>query len=154
MEIPEELKKKWDEAVARYEEKRAALLPVLRLSQDHFGYISAEVEEAVAHYMGTTPVHIREVVTFYELFHTKPVGKNNIQFCHTLACNLNGCEPLIKQLKEKIGIKEGETSSDGKYSFSRAECLGACEMAPMMKINKDIYGPLDKDKLNEIIENL
>ena len=152
--VSKELKEKWDKAAALYEEKRAAMLPVLRLSQEHFGYISPEVEEEIAVYMDTTPVHVREVVSFYELFYTEPVGKYNIQFCHTLTCNINGCEDLIKHTKDKIGAQEGETSKDGKYTFSRAECLGACEMAPMMKINKDIYGPLTKDKIDEILKGL
>lgn len=153
MNIPKELKQKWDEVAAKYEKKRAAMLPVLRLAQEHYGFISPEVEEAVAQFIGTTPVHVREVVTFYELFRTKAEGKNQIRFCQTLSCTLAGSEDVFAYLKEKLGINEGETTPDGKFTLHRVECLGACEIAPMMQVNADFHGPLTKQKIDEILEN-
>ena len=154
MSIPAELKQKWDAASAKYEKKRAAMLPILRLSQEHYGYITPEVEQAAADYLETTPVHVREVVTFYELFRTKPEGKNEIRFCQTLSCTLAGCDDLLAYIKQKLGVEPGETTKDGKFTLHTAECLGACEIAPMMQVNKDFYGPLTKEKIDEIIRNL
>ncbi|MBI4971635.1 MAG: NAD(P)H-dependent oxidoreductase subunit E [Candidatus Omnitrophica bacterium] len=152
--IPNDLKSKWDAAAVKYEKKRAAMLPILRLAQEHFGYITPDVEFAVAEYLETTPVHVREVVTFYELFRTKLEGKNQIRFCQTLSCVLGGSEELLEYIKTKLGIESGETTKDGKFTLHTAECLGACEMAPMMQVNKDFHGPLTKEKIDEIFENM
>ncbi len=154
MNIPSELKNKWDLVSAKYEKKRAAMLPILRLSQDHFGYITPEVELAVAEYLETTPVHVREVVTFYELFRRKKEGKNEIRFCRTLSCSLLGAEDLLAYLKQKLGVEPGQTTPDEKFTLHTAECLGACEIAPMMQVNGDFHGPLTKEKIDEILKNL
>jgi len=154
MSIPSELKSKWNAVTVKYEKKRAAMLPILRLAQEHYGYITPEVEQAVAEYLDTTPVHVREIVTFYELFRMKPEGKHQIRFCQTLSCTLAGCETVCAYLKEKLGINEGETTPDGKFTLHRAECLGACEIAPMMQVDADFYGPLTKGKIDEILKGL
>ncbi|MBI4397637.1 MAG: NAD(P)H-dependent oxidoreductase subunit E, partial [Candidatus Omnitrophica bacterium] len=137
-----------------YEQKRAAMLPVLALVQEHYGYISPEAEQAVAEYFGTTPVHIHEVVTFYELFRTHPEGKHQIRFCRTLSCTLLGGVRAQKYLEEKLGIKPGETTKDGTWTLHEAECLGACEIAPMMQVDGDNYGPLDERKMDTILSSV
>ena len=152
--LPAELKAKWEKAAAKYEKKRASMLPILRLAQEHFGYITPEVEFAAAEFLETTPVHVREIVTFYELFRTKPEGKNQIRFCQTLACTLAGSEELLDYIKQKLGVESGGTTKDGKFSFHTAECLGACEIAPMMQVNKDFHGPLTKQKIDEILDGI
>ena len=154
MSMPVELIEKWNAVAKLYEKKRAAMLPVLRLSQEHFGWITPEVEAAVAEFFETTPIHVREVVTFYELFRLKPEGKNQIRFCHTLSCTLAGAENVLAHLKQKLGIQEGETTPDGKFTLHRAECLGACDIAPMMQVNGDEYGPLTCEKVVEILKQL
>ena len=151
MSMPVELVEKWNAVAKLYEKKRAAMLPVLRLSQEHFGWITPEVEAAVAEFFETTPVHVREVVTFYELFRLAPEGKNQIRFCHTLACSLAGCEDILAYLKQKLGVEEGGTTADGKFTLHRAECLGACDIAPMMQVNADLYGPLTREKVDEVL---
>ena len=152
--IPADLKKKWDDKAALYEEKRAAMLPILRLTQEHYGFISAESEHAIAEYMGITPIHVREVVTFYDEFHNEKQGKNHIWLCHTLSCSLMGCDKMLEYLEQKLGIKAGETTPDGKFTLEKAECLGACEIAPMMRVNKDFYGPLTEKKIDEVLDKM
>ena len=99
-------------------------------------------------------VHVHEVVTFYSMYHQKPVGKHHIRFCTTTSCTLTGGEKVLSHLKNKLGIKNGQTTADGKISLEEAECLCACEMAPMMQVNDKYYGPLDEKKVNEILDQL
>ena len=140
--------------VAKYEQKQAALLPILHKLQEKLGYISLALEEEIGHFLEVPPIKVREVVSFYHMFHTKPVGKYEINFCQTLSCSLLGCERLIDYTEKKLGIKSGETASDGKFTLKRVECLGACEIAPMMQISGKHYGPLTEKKIDEILDGL
>ena len=137
---------------SRYEDKRAALLPVLHFVQEKEGFISAESEKQVAEYLGIPVVHVHEVVSFYHLFHQTKKGKCHFSVCQTTSCALLGGEDIIEHLKKRLGIKHGETTADGKFSLSVVECLGACEIAPMMQCNKDYKGFLNKKKIDELIE--
>jgi len=153
-EFSEQTKKKLQEIIARYPQKRAALLPVLHLAQREFGRISFEEEKAVASLLEIKPIEVREVVTFYSMFMREPVGKYHIQVCSNLSCAILGAENLIDYLKEKLGIGLGETTADQKFTLTTVECLGACEYAPCMMINFDYYGNLDQSKIDEILDKL
>ncbi|OGW84732.1 MAG: hypothetical protein A3C35_00445 [Omnitrophica bacterium RIFCSPHIGHO2_02_FULL_46_11] len=146
-----ELKKRADQISANYPVQRAAALPVMRLIQETYGAISGEAELEIAEYFQIPPADVRELMTFYTLFYSKPKGKCHIQVCRTLSCNLLGAQKLIKYLEEKLKIKVGETTSDGQFSLDQVECLGACEIAPMAQVNKDYLGPLTKEKLDQIL---
>ncbi len=148
-----ELKKKADEITARYETKRAALLEILRLLMDHYGHLTVEIEEAVAKYLALPAIDVHEVVTFYTLYSTKPKAKHRFCVCRTLSCSLKGAPEMIQYLEEKLGIKAGETTPDGAFSIEAVECLGACEMAPMMQVNdREFVGPLSKEKIDEMLK--
>lgn len=153
-EFSEPTKKKIQEAISRYPRKKAALLPVLHLTQKEFGKVSREEEGLIAQYLGIKPIQVREAVTFYSMIHQKTIGKYHIQVCRNLSCTLMGAENLIHYIKEKLKIKEGETTPDHKFSFSTVECLGACEKAPCMMVNFDYYGHLNKKKIDEILDRL
>ena len=153
-EFSEQTKRKLEEIIARYPQKKAALLPVLHLAQRDFGRISFEVEKTVASLLEITPIEVREVVTFYSMFLREPVGKYHIQICSNLSCSILGAENLIDHLKEKLGIGIGETTADQKFTLTTVECLGACECAPCMMVNFDYHGYLDKDKIDEILDKL
>ena len=143
------------EALAgRYPHKRAALLPVLHLVQKECGFISPDAEEAVAGLLDIKPVQVREVVTFYTMFFRRPVGRFHIQVCTNLSCSLLDGEKLLAHLQEKLGLKPGETSPDGKFTLSSVECLGACEQSPCLMVNENLYGNLDKNKLDELLKGL
>ena len=138
--------------MSHYEQKKAALLPVLHLVQEKEGLISPEAEKEIADYLGVPVVHVHEVITFYHLFHQQRLGKCHFSICQTTSCALLGAEEIIDHLKKRLGIKPGETTPDGKFSLSVVECLGACEIAPMMQCNKDYKGFLNKKKIDELIE--
>ena len=140
--------------VAKYDEKRAAVLPLLHLAQNKIGYVTPEAEAWVSKWTEVPVVHVREVVTFYSMYHQKPVGKHHIRFCTTTSCVLMGSEKILDCLKKKIRIENGQTTPDGKISLEEAECLCACEMAPMMQVDGKYYGDLTAEKVDKIIQDL
>jgi NADH-quinone oxidoreductase E subunit len=153
-ELTDQTKKKIEEIASRYASKEAALLPVLHLVQREKGFISQQEEKQVAHLLNIKPIKIKEVVTFYTMFNQKEVGKYHIQVCSNLSCSLLGAEFLIDHLMDKLGIEVGETTSDQKFTLTTVECLGACEQAPCMMVNFDYHGNLDKEKIDNILDNL
>ena len=153
-ELTDQTKKKIEEIAARYADKKAALLPVLHLVQHEVGLISKQEEKQVAQLLGIKPIKVREVLTFYTMFNKTEVGKYHIQVCSNLSCSLLGSESLIDHLKQKLGIGVGETTPDKKFSLTTVECLGACEQAPCMMINFDYHGNLNKEKIDNILDNL
>ncbi len=142
------------ELQATYPDKRAALLPVLRLAQESFGWISPEVETYVAGLFGLSPAHVHEVVTFYTLFFTQPVGRHVLAVCHNLSCSLVGAEDALTYLQERLGIEPGETTPDGRVTLLRVECLCACEVAPMMQVDDEFVGPLTRETIDRVLEGL
>lgn len=147
-----EIKSQADTIVARYETKRASILEVLRLLQERHGFISLEAEQAVAEYLGIPAIDVREVMTFYSLFYDKPKAKTRFHVCRTLACSLAGGDKILKHLESRLGLKPGQMTPDGKFSLDTVECLGACEIAPMMQMNdSDYIGPLTKEKVEKLI---
>ncbi len=154
IEFSPKAKSQFEEIVSRYPEKRAAMLPTLYLAEGEFGYISPEVEVYVGQLLEVPPVKVREVLTFYTLFASKPRGKYHFQVCRGISCDLRGCTKVIEHLSEKLGIRPDETSADRKFTFSEVECLGACETAPMMQMNEDYYGDLTTAKLEKLIKGL
>ncbi len=141
-----------DKITSQYEIKRAALLPLLHLVQEKEGLISVEAEKEIADYLGVALSHVHEVISFYHLFRQKPQGKCHFSVCQTTSCSLLGGEEIIEHIEKRLNIKPGQVTPDGKFSLGVVECLGACEIAPMMQCNKDYIGPLNKKKIDEIIE--
>ena len=129
-------------------------MPVLHCVQEKEGLITPEAEGNIAEYLGVPVVHIHEVVSFYHLFSQKKKGKCHFSVCQTTACALKGAEEVIEHIQERLKLKPGETTPDGKFSLSVVECLGACELAPMMQCNKEYKGFLNKKKIDEIIDNI
>jgi NADH-quinone oxidoreductase subunit E len=153
MNIPETLAKKANEILARYpaEHHEAALVPLMFEAQKELGFISPEAERWLGETAGVSLVKVREVLTFYSMMRTEPVGRYLIQFCHNIACNLVGAEDLQKHIEESLGIRNGETSQDGLFTLKYVECLGACSWAPMMLVNEDQYYQLTAEKFDRIV---
>lgn len=149
-----ETKKKIEEIIARYPRKEAAILPLLHAAQQEFGFISTDAEKLIAQILGLKPIRVREVLTFYTMLGSRPLGKYHIQVCSNLSCSLSGAEKLIDHLQKKLKIKPGQTTADKKFTVSLVECLGACEMAPCMMVNFDYYGNLDKKSVDRILDSL
>jgi NADH-quinone oxidoreductase E subunit len=147
-----EYTKELDKITNKYEQKRAALLPLLHCVQEKEGLITPQTEKDIADYLGLPVVHVHEVVSFYHLFHQKKLGKCHFSVCQTTACALRGVEDVIGHIEQRLALKPGETTPDGKFSLDLVECLGACELAPVMQCNKEFKGFLDKKKIDELIE--
>ncbi|MBI4447258.1 MAG: NAD(P)H-dependent oxidoreductase subunit E [Acidobacteria bacterium] len=150
---PENLTK-LQEMVGRYRVKRAALLPALNLAQQQLGYISPEVEDYVAGLLNVPVVDVHEVVTFYTLYKQRPSGRHHIRLCRNISCWLRGSESIEGYLNQSLGAGEGEVSQDGRFSWEKVECLGACEIAPMLQLDDDYYGSLTREKVEEILKNV
>lgn len=152
--ISEKTREHIDRIIRRYPKKEAAMLPVLHAVQREVGLITNEDEQMVADILELPPVRVKEVVTFYSMFHQKKTGRYHIQLCSNLTCTLKGGDRLLEYIEDKLGIRAGETSEDEKFSLSLVECLGACEQAPCMMINDDYYGHLDPKKIDKILKDL
>ncbi len=156
--ISNSAKKQIDAWVAKYPEDRksSAVMEALKIVQaeNENNQLSAEAIEAVADYLDMPPIAVAEVATFYENYNHKPAGKHVIRFCHNISCMLKGADDLIAYLEEKLGVKVGEVTKDGKISVKKVECLGACVGAPMFQIGDQYYENLTKEKIDEIVEGL
>lgn len=139
---------------ALYPTRRGALLPVLHMAQEVFGYISLEVEEYVADLFELSPAHVHEVVTFYTLFFQAPKGRHVVSVCHNLSCHLAGAPRIIDHLKERLGVEPGETTDDGRVTLVEVECLCACDGAPMMQVDDRYETHLTPEKIDQILEGL
>jgi NADH-quinone oxidoreductase E subunit len=141
------------EVTAHYppENKRAALLPILHIVQEEKGYVPEDFEEDIAALVGVPVVKVKEVLSFYTWFRQKPAGKYHFQVCRTISCTLRGHREIMAYLEKKLGIKEGETSADGKYTLTAVECLASCETAPMMQLNEKYVDHLTPEKIDQIL---
>lgn len=152
--LQEEKRARLDTIIKRYPEKRAALLPALHLVQEQEGYVSKEAMQYIADYLEVPFGHVLGVVTFYSMFYDKPIGRNHIQVCTNVSCQLLGSGTVVDHIGVYCGIKPGETSKDGKFTLSEVECLGSCGTAPMMQINDDYHENLTVEKLDKILDSL
>ena len=145
---------KVQEIVARYPQgkQKSALLPVLHLAQEAFGWLSTETMDYVASLLNLEPIEVYEVATFYSMYNLKPVGKYMFEVCQTGPCMISGSDEIIQYIEEKLGIKPGETTVDGMFTLKTVECLGACGYAPMMQMGKHYKEHLTKEKVDRIIE--
>jgi len=150
----EEKLAKANEIIARYPEGRqkSALMPLLHLAQEEWGWLSAETMDYVAGLLQLEPIEVYEVATFYTMYNLKPVGSYVFEVCHTGPCMLRGSDDILAYIKEKLNIKVGETTADGLFTLKTAECLGACGYAPMMQLGKHYREHLTKEKVDAIIE--
>jgi NADH-quinone oxidoreductase subunit E len=139
---------------ALYPDKQGALLPVLRLAQEAFGYISLDIEEYVAGLFEMSPAHVHEVVTFYTLFFQQPTGRHVVSVCHNLSCHLLGSKSVVEHLTQRLGVEVGETTADGRVTLLTVECLCACEQAPMMQVDDRYEGLLTPEKVDRILDGL
>lgn len=139
----------------RYPTKVALLIPALHQAQDEHGWLPGSVMDEVAAYIGVHPAQVREVASFYTMFYLKPVGKNVVRLCTNVACCLRGADELVTHAERKLGVRVGETTSDGKFTLMEEECLGACGTAPAMMVNnREYYENLDERKLDDVLSRL
>ena len=138
--------------VERYPAARSALLPVLHMAQDDFGYLSMEVQQLVADTLGVRLMAVREVVTFYTMFREQPCGKYLLEVCTNAGCMLNGANELVAHMCETLGIRVGETTPDGMFTVTEVECAGACAGAPVVQINNEYHERMDAGQFDAFVE--
>ena len=143
---------------ARFPEdrQRSAVIGALHAVQhDNDGFLTPELMDAVAEYLGLPNIQVYEVATFYSMFQTKPVGRNNVAICTNVSCMLRGADDIVEHVENKLGVKLGESTEDGRIYLKREEeCLAACCGAPMMMVNHKYYENLTKDQVDEILDGL
>jgi len=146
--------KRLDEIISHYPVKRSAILPALFIAQEEHGYVTDEDIRYLARRLEMRVNEVEEVVTFYSMYARKPVGKYKLQVCRTVSCYLNGAEQITERISRKINCGVGETSGDKKFTLSEVECLGYCDLAPVLQVNFDYYEKVTPDRVEEIIEGL
>jgi len=145
---------KFETYLTRYPIKRAAIMPTLWLAQEEFGWLSPEVMLYVAELLELPPAFVASVASFYTMYYKRPMGRHHVQVCTNLSCALRGAEDIVTCLRGRLGIGVGETTVDGIFSLSEAECLGSCGTAPMMQVNDDYWENLTPERTLEIVDRL
>jgi NADH-quinone oxidoreductase subunit E len=141
-----------DGILAKYSTTKGALIPILQETQELFGFLSKENMKIIALSLKISSADVYGVATFFAQFRFSPVGKNVIKICHGTACHVGGVKILDAMLDSKLGIKPGETTSNGLFSIQQVACLGCCSLAPVVMINETTYGKLTNEKLSKIID--
>jgi NADH-quinone oxidoreductase subunit E len=143
-----------DAILDQYPKRSSALLPALHLVQEEKGWISEESMAYVAGKIGVSPAFVAGVVSFYTMYHRRPVGTHHIQVCRTLSCMLRGGRDVMNRLRERLGIEPGQVTADGRFSLEWVECLGACDTAPCAQVNDEDVPLLDPGKADALLETL
>jgi NADH-quinone oxidoreductase subunit E len=136
---------------AQFPQRQSALLGALFVAQEEAGALYPEVMAEVAEAMDLPVSEVTSVASFYHLYRFAREGRHLIQICTNISCLLNGCDRVLRGLKQRLDIEVGETTPDGRFTLKTAECLAACEIAPMMMVGPDRHGPLAPETLDEIL---
>lgn len=137
-----------------YKQDKDNLIQILNDVQEHYGYIPLHAQKAISEYLGIPMAEIYGVITFYSRFTLKPKGKYHIAVCLGTACYVKGSGKIMDRLEERLSIKPGETSKDGKFSIEATRCVGACGLAPVFTVNGEVYGKATVQKLDQILDEL
>ena len=130
------------------------VLPCVRRIQEDRGYVSDQDVQELAEYLGVPQIQIEEVLSFYTMFRRKPIGRWHLQFCHNVSCSMNGAERILAHVEKKLCLKPGQSTPDGRFTLSVAECLGSCGTAPMMMVNEAYHENLTVAKVDALLEEL
>lgn len=148
--------KRFQKLLTQFPDKRSLILPALYLVQRDKGHVDIESMEYIAKRIGD-PIAVSNVygvATFYSMYNKQPVGKYHIQICANISCYIMGSDKVTDHVCKKLGIKEGETTKDKKFTVTEVQCLGACGYAPMMQINEDYHEFLTPEKIDKILDSL
>jgi NADH-quinone oxidoreductase subunit E len=147
---------KFDENVQHYppEQRKSAILYALYLAQGQLGYLTGNAMRFVAQQIGCSTADVEDVVSYYTMFYTKPVGKRVLNVCRTLSCALLGAERVTEELSKKLGIAPGQTTPDGEFTLIEVECLGACDRAPVVMVNDDWHERLAPEQAGQFVDDI
>ncbi len=140
-----------DALIKRYPHAKSALMPVLYMAQQDFGFLSMQTQQMVADVLGLKLMEVREVVTFYTMFKEQPTGKFLLEVCTNASCMLNGADELMKHMTETLGIKAGQTTEDGLFTVAEVECAGACGGAPVVQVNNMYHEKATAESMDALI---
>ena len=145
---------KLDEIITHYPVKRSAILPALYIAQEEHGYVTDDDVRYLAQRLDMRVNEVEEVVTFYTMYARKPVGKYKLQVCRTVSCMLAGAEEITEHIGHKLKCGINQTTADGKFTLSEVECLGYCDLAPVLQVNFDYHEQVTKEGVDELLSKL
>ena len=154
MKFSEQLEKRFTEMSTHYPTKRSVLVPMLLYIQDEVGAVTDEAVAEMAKRVELTELEVRNVVSYYSMMRTKPIGKYNFQVCTNVSCLLRGGEDILDHCKKKLGVGHKQSSEDGLFHVEEVECIGACSWAPAMMLNYEYHESLTPEKIDQLIESL
>lgn len=158
VEFSPALIKQFDDIVSRYPKgkQKSALLPILHLVQAEHGWVSSPAMDKVAEYLDIQPIEVYEVATFYSMYFMRPQGKYVLEVCRTSPCCLVGAEKIMDHIEQKLGVKEGDVTPDGLFSWRGVECLAACGFGPVLQIGPEytFYERLTNESVDTLIDSL
>lgn len=146
-----ELAARFDKLVTLYPVKRSALVPMLLYAQDEVGYLSDPVIAEIAARIGITELEVRNVISYYSLLRTKPVGKYHVQVCTNISCMLRGANQVFDYCKRSLGVENKGVTPDGLFSLEEVECIGACSWAPAAQVNYDYHENLTPESIDKVL---
>jgi NADH-quinone oxidoreductase subunit E len=154
VEFSAEAKARFEELLTRYPTREAALLPTLHMVQEQFGWISPEAVMYVSSLLDLSPANVFGVVSFYDMYNQKPVGKYQLRVCTNLSCMVSNAYDIYEGLCERLDVNPGETTKDGLYTVVEVECLGSCGTAPVVQVNNDYHENMSVPKMDELLTRL
>jgi NADH-quinone oxidoreductase subunit E len=152
MTVSAELDQFFTAKMKEYPTQRAFLVPMLLYTQDELGYLTPEAIRYCAQKTGLTELEVRNVISYYSMLHTRPMGKYHVQVCTNISCMLRGGEELLEHCKQRLGIGNKQVTPDGKFSLEEVECIGGCSWAPAVQVNYDFHENLTPQKIDEVLE--
>lgn len=150
--MEEKTVKELEKILSVYSNDKSNLIQILNEVQEKFGYVPTIAQEEIAKYLGIEVAEVYGVVTFYSRFTLKPKGKYAISVCMGTACFVKGGEQILDRVKQKLGIEEGQTTEDGKFSIDATRCIGACGLAPVFTVNEEVYGKATPQLVDKVIK--
>jgi len=151
--VSDKLDRFFTEKMKQYPTQRSFLVPMLLYTQDELGYVSDEAIAYIANKVGLTELEIRNVISYYSMLRTRPMGKYNVQVCTNISCMLRGADELYEHCKSRLGIGHKQVTPDGLFSLEEVECIGACSWAPAVQVNYEFHENLTVEKLDELIDS-
>jgi NADH-quinone oxidoreductase subunit E len=150
--MSEQRRQKAAELVARYPQAQSALIPFLQYCQEQDGYVTEQAMRDAAEMAGTTAAEVRSIASFYSLLFKEPAGKHVVHICRTLSCMLRGADELQAHARRRLGLRNGETSTDGKFTYEEVECLAACDRAPCLQHNLEYHYDVTPAEFDRLLE--
>jgi NADH-quinone oxidoreductase subunit E len=152
MAVSAKLDSFFTEKMKEYPTQRSFLVPMLLYTQDEVGYLTEEAIAYCAQKTGLSVLEVRNVISYYSMLHTRPMGKHHVQVCTNVSCLLRGGEEIFEHCKQRLGIGHKQVTPDGKFSLEEVECIGACSWAPAAQVNYDFHENLTPEKMDAVLD--